>query len=60
MKVIDFGLAKRMQRLQDGPADEAYTKPGTMVGTVDICPEQARGEEVGCPHRPLGARHCVR
>ena len=47
VKVIDFGLAKRMQRLQDGPADEAYTKPGTMVGTVDyMSPEQARGEEV--------------
>lgn len=47
VKVIDFGLAKRMQRVENGPADEAYTKPGTMVGTVDyMSPEQARGEEV--------------
>jgi Tol biopolymer transport system component len=47
VKVIDFGLAKRLQRRDSSPADEAYTKPGTMVGTVDyMSPEQARGEEV--------------
>jgi Tol biopolymer transport system component/predicted Ser/Thr protein kinase len=47
VKVIDFGLAK-MTRLADGnPSQEAHTRPGTMVGTVDyMSPEQARGEEV--------------
>jgi eukaryotic-like serine/threonine-protein kinase len=47
VKVIDFGLAKRMRPTVEDPAGEPETKPGTMLGTADyMSPEQARGEEV--------------
>ncbi len=47
VKVIDFGLAKRVRQTVEDPADEPATKPGTMLGTADyMSPEQARGEEM--------------
>lgn len=47
IKVIDFGLAKSIFPAAEVPAGEAYTRPGTMVGTVDyMSPEQASGEAV--------------
>ncbi|MGA8593801.1 MAG: protein kinase [Bryobacteraceae bacterium] len=47
VKVIDFGLAKRVRQTVEDPSDEPATKPGTMLGTADyMSPEQARGEEV--------------
>lgn len=47
IKVIDFGLAKSIFATADVPSDEAYTRPGTMVGTVDyMSPEQASGDAV--------------
>ena len=47
IKVIDFGLAKLSASRNQANRDEAYTRPGTMVGTVDyMSPEQARGDEV--------------
>jgi eukaryotic-like serine/threonine-protein kinase len=47
IKVIDFGLAKRMWQSVEDPNGEPATKPGTMLGTADyMSPEQARGEEV--------------
>jgi eukaryotic-like serine/threonine-protein kinase len=45
IKVIDFGLAKRTQSLVESEAEEAYTRPGSMIGTVDyMSPEQTRGQ----------------
>jgi Tol biopolymer transport system component len=47
VKVIDFGLAKRIRKISEALPEEGYTHPGTMVGTVDyMAPEQARGEDV--------------
>jgi len=47
IKLIDFGLAKLSATHNQAKQDEAYTRPGTMVGTVDyMSPEQARGDEV--------------
>jgi tetratricopeptide (TPR) repeat protein/predicted Ser/Thr protein kinase len=54
VKVLDFGLAKRISGLADhdqGPEDETLTAgltvPGTVVGTVPyMSPEQARGANV--------------
>jgi eukaryotic-like serine/threonine-protein kinase len=47
VKVIDFGLAKRVRKAIEDAGDEPATKPGTMLGTADyMSPEQARGEEV--------------
>jgi eukaryotic-like serine/threonine-protein kinase len=47
LKVIDFGLAKSIYQSLESPAEEAYTRPGTMVGTVDyMSPEQASGDAI--------------
>ena len=47
VKVIDFGLAKLTRQADGTRREEANTRPGTMVGTVDyMSPEQARGEDV--------------
>ncbi len=50
VKVIDFGLAKLTDAARESssfPAGEAYTTPGSLLGTVGyMSPEQARGEEV--------------
>ena len=54
-KILDFGLAKLMP-INEGvgvsvittdTAEEALTRPGTLIGTVAyMSPEQARGEEL--------------
>src|SRR5262245_46508606 len=46
VKVLDFGLARRMNAPTAGPADRD-TAPGTVLGTASfMSPEQARGESV--------------
>jgi RNA polymerase sigma factor (TIGR02999 family) len=45
LKVLDFGIAKLMERL--GEPVPAGTEPGTVMGTVTyMSPEQARGQHV--------------
>jgi Tol biopolymer transport system component len=47
LKVIDFGLAKSIYPSPESSGEEAYTRPGTMVGTVDyMSPEQASGDAI--------------
>jgi eukaryotic-like serine/threonine-protein kinase len=52
VKVLDFGIAKSVQRRQRDPANDAtdaalLTREGVVVGTpAYMSPEQARGEEV--------------
>src|SRR5205085_6837356 len=48
VKVIDFGLAKLTQTSgQNNPSGEAWTRPGSVIGTVDyMSPEQARGDKL--------------
>lgn len=47
VKVIDFGLAKRIRRARRGVPDLSVTRPGTIVGTVQyMSPEQAAGGQV--------------
>lgn len=48
VKVIDFGLAKLIQGSdRDGPTDETWTRPGSVIGTLDyMSPEQARGDKL--------------
>jgi len=53
VKVLDFGLAKLIERRPDTPDTNAptvaqvKTDPGTVMGTVRyMSPEQARGQEV--------------
>jgi tRNA A-37 threonylcarbamoyl transferase component Bud32/tetratricopeptide (TPR) repeat protein len=49
VKVMDFGLAKRMSVSDDSAATvhAALTEPGTIVGTMDYAsPEQLRGDPV--------------
>jgi len=49
-KVLDFGLAKRMQGTDPGGADDSaftVTQPGMVMGTLAyMAPEQLRGESV--------------
>jgi serine/threonine protein kinase/Tol biopolymer transport system component len=48
VKVIDFGLAKLARASgQNIPTGEAWTRPGSVIGTVDyMSPEQARGDKL--------------
>lgn len=47
VKVLDFGLARVIARLQDADADQVRTVPGIIIGTIAyMSPEQARGLEV--------------
>jgi predicted ATPase len=48
VKVLDFGLARRLRTATDQSAARGNTDPGTLVGTVlYMSPEQARAEPVG-------------
>jgi len=48
VKILDFGLAKRLDRLPGDSADAALTVAGQILGTGRaMSPEQARGLEVG-------------
>jgi serine/threonine protein kinase len=53
VKILDFGLAKRVHPLMDaaaGPDAAQMTKPGTVMGTVGyMSPEQVRAQ--GVDHR---------
>jgi serine/threonine protein kinase/Flp pilus assembly protein TadD len=52
LKILDFGLAKRTERVREGdvtsaPTQEQHTEPGTVMGTVSyMSPEQVRGLDV--------------
>jgi serine/threonine protein kinase/Tol biopolymer transport system component len=48
VKVIDFGLAKLTQQpQQEVPSQETWTRPGSVMGTLDyMSPEQIRGEKL--------------
>jgi len=47
VKVLDFGLAKRIQPAEAGPATGSQTTPGLVMGTVEyMSPEQVSGLEV--------------
>jgi serine/threonine protein kinase len=47
VKVIDFGLAKRLVNPESPAEQQELTRPGTTLGTAEyMSPEQARGEEV--------------
>ena len=49
VKVLDFGLARRMMPPASG-SDDRDTAPGTILGTAPfMSPEQARGEPVDSP-----------
>jgi len=44
-KVLDFGLAKLLERADDGEAETHLTMTGAVMGTpASMSPEQARGE----------------
>jgi eukaryotic-like serine/threonine-protein kinase len=46
VKVLDFGLAKRIHQ-EKAPDAESHTTPGLIMGTVDyMSPEQVLGQEV--------------
>jgi predicted ATPase len=48
IKVLDFGLARRLPDSVTRPAGDRSTDPGTLVGTLlYMSPEQARAEPVG-------------
>jgi Tol biopolymer transport system component len=47
-KILDFGLAKLIQPLDDAATVARATEPGVILGTVGyMSPEQASGHEVG-------------
>ena len=52
VKILDFGLAKRMEPVSsegstDAPTESHRTEPGTVMGTVAyMSPEQVRGERL--------------
>ncbi|HJV90912.1 MAG TPA: protein kinase [Holophagaceae bacterium] len=46
-KVLDFGLAKRIEAIPDGDTGTLLTNPGMVLGTVPyMSPEQVRGEDL--------------
>ena len=46
-KVLDFGLAKLVNRSSAAAVEEALSSPGAIMGTVAyMSPEQARGQEL--------------
>lgn len=47
VKVLDFGLAKFTEPLNEKPSDDSITDPGKIMGTPKyMSPEQARGRQV--------------
>src|SRR5229473_5204323 len=52
LKILDFGLAKRIEAIAPGeetsaPTSSGHTQPGTVMGTVGyMSPEQVRGQAV--------------
>ena len=52
VKILDFGLAKREQKVEPGketsaPTASGHTQPGSVMGTVGyMSPEQVRGQAV--------------
>ena len=48
IKILDFGIAKRLDLVTEGASEQTLSRTGEVIGTSRaMAPEQARGSEVG-------------